>query len=108
MYLCLRLNVADMVLILSKMIWTWGHCGGFADKFSWYAHKTVSFKLKIRQFPKNVMPQKQDVMSQFFFSLKLNFQNQFKLDQGSKAPSAKTQICSLTHKGLYCFISDSI
>ena len=51
----------------------------------------------LRQIPKNGTPQNQDSTSQKENSLKLHFQNEFKLDQGSKAPSVKTKIYSLTH-----------
>ena len=60
------------------------------DKYSLYANKTISSKLKLRHFPKNGMPQNQDSTSQKKVSLKLHFQNEFKLKQGSKSPSVKT------------------
>ena len=61
----------------------------FANIHSMYAHKSILSKLILRQFAKSGTPQKQNSTTQFF-PFKAKFQNEFKVDQRLKAPSAKT------------------
>ena len=62
----------------------------FANIHSMYAHKTILSKLILRQFAKFGTPQKQNSTTQKKISFIAKFQNEFKVDQRLKSPSAKT------------------
>ena len=106
-YLCLWLNVDDMVLILSKCSKLGVIVTGSPRNIHGTLIKLIHPSWSLDNFLK-MSRLRSKCHNSIFFSIKLNFQNRFKLDQGSKAPSAKTWICSLTHKGLYCHMSDNI